>query len=125
MASLKQPQKTSVYVRAPPIGSDAQQSFRDKVWIYFQKKQVSKDSDVEDVCVLSSDDEALWLKVTFNEPSGVEAVLATKYHELISEHETIPLHVQSFFPSPGFTAPPVESDSGSEILNLVGIIGSL
>ncbi|XP_038046790.1 protein mono-ADP-ribosyltransferase PARP14-like [Patiria miniata] len=117
MASFNQQQKTSVYVRAPPFGSDAQRSaFCDKLWIYFQKKRVSNDSDVQDVCVLSSDDEALWLKVTFNEPSGVDAALATENHELTIEHETIPLHVQSFFPSPGFTAPP-ESDSDIEVIN--------
>ncbi|XP_038046788.1 protein mono-ADP-ribosyltransferase PARP14-like [Patiria miniata] len=120
MAALNQPQSTSVYVRAPPIGSDAQQqsSFCDKLCIYFQKKRVSRDSDVLDVCILASDDEELWLKVTFNEPSGVNAVLATEHHELSFEKETISLHVQSFFPGPGFTAPPVDSDSDIEILNL-------
>ncbi|XP_038045720.1 protein mono-ADP-ribosyltransferase PARP14-like [Patiria miniata] len=118
MAAFNQPQKTSVFVRAPPIGSDAQQSaFRDTLWIYFQKKRVSNDSDVQDVCVLSSDDEALWLKVTFNGPSGVNAVLAKEHHELIWGKETLPLQVQSFFPGSGFAAPPVESDLDIEILN--------
>ncbi|XP_022096567.1 poly [ADP-ribose] polymerase 14-like [Acanthaster planci] len=116
MASFNQAKQTSIYVRLPPIGSLNQQSkFLDKVCIYFQKTRVSQGSDVQEVHVISSDNEALWLRVTFSEPSGVEHTLALEHHELVCDGETIHLHVQSSPPTPDSTEPPADTDTDSDL----------
>ncbi|XP_022091672.1 poly [ADP-ribose] polymerase 14-like [Acanthaster planci] len=73
----------------------------DKLWIYFQRKNVSQGCDVDSVSSIESDTSGkLWMKVIFSEPSGAQHVVSKSQHELkVDGWEIIPLEVRKSFPS--------------------------
>ncbi|XP_022096545.1 poly [ADP-ribose] polymerase 14-like isoform X2 [Acanthaster planci] len=120
MASSDQSQQTSIHVLAPPIRSLKQQSkFLNKLYLYFQKTSASS-NDIKNVSMLSSDEEALRVKVNFTKPSDVKHILSRTHHKLVCNGKTIPLHVEPFRPTktPVSTAPPVKSDSVVKVQSL-------
>ncbi|XP_033632996.1 uncharacterized protein LOC117294612 isoform X2 [Asterias rubens] len=107
---------SQVLVRLPQTTLKRRQ-LKDKITKHFQKSQVSKDFDVEDVNIILENDSKIWLTVTFNEPAGVEFVLSReKHHELIIDGVVIPFEVKRHLPIPSWrlVSPSVDSDSDPE-----------
>ena len=56
--------QTSVYVRILSIGSDRHAKFLEKLLIYFKQTYANSNvCNIRNMCILSSDSEALWVRV--------------------------------------------------------------
>ncbi|XP_022091731.1 poly [ADP-ribose] polymerase 14-like isoform X2 [Acanthaster planci] len=92
---------------------------QDKVWIYFQRKNISHGCDVDSVSrVDSGTSDKIWMKVTFSDPSGVQHVLSKARHELRVEGcGTVPLEIRECLQSDVQLHESEDSEDSFVILN--------